>query len=94
MTATATHPPLSDRQKRMLGFIREYLSEHGYAPSIREIAATEHTSTAPIAYNLGQLERLGYLEIGRLDHNIAAARGLRLVEPAGACACGCPCCTP
>jgi len=53
---------LSDRQQRMLLFIRDYLGEHGYPPSNREIGqATGISSTSVVDYNLRRLERKGHL---------------------------------
>ena len=53
---------LSERQQRMLQFIRAYLSEHGYPPSNREIGqATGISSTSVVDYNLRRLERKGHL---------------------------------
>src|SRR5512139_2088795 len=53
---------LSDRQQRMLVFIRDYLGEHGYPPSNREIGqATGISSTSVVDYNLKRLERKGHL---------------------------------
>jgi repressor LexA len=53
---------LSDRQQRMLAFIRAYVMEHGYPPSNREIGrATGISSTSVVDYNLRRLERKGHL---------------------------------
>ena len=53
---------LSDRQQRMLVFIRDYLGDHGYPPSNREIGqATGISSTSVVDYNLRRLERKGHL---------------------------------
>lgn len=53
---------LSDRQQRMLSFIRDYLNGHGYPPSNREIGhATGISSTSVVDYNLRRLERKGHL---------------------------------
>ncbi|MBB5156272.1 transcriptional repressor LexA [Saccharopolyspora phatthalungensis] len=53
---------LSDRQLRVLEAIREWMREHGYPPSVREIGdAVGLTSTSSVAYQLRVLERKGYL---------------------------------
>lgn len=53
---------LSDRQQRMLGFIRQYISEHGRPPTVREIGnAVGISSTSVVDYNLRVLERDGHL---------------------------------
>jgi repressor LexA len=67
---------LSDRQQRMLGFIRSYLTQHGYPPSNREIGrATGISSTSVVDYNLRRLERKGHLVC---DPKVS--RGIKLSE--------------
>lgn len=66
---------LSKRQKKILEFIREYLDEHRFPPTIREIGQTVGiSSTSVVKYNLDALERRGHIE---RDPEIS--RGLRLV---------------
>jgi repressor LexA len=66
---------LSERQHKILEFLREYLDENGYPPSIREIgAAAGISSTSVVSYNLKRLEEKGY--IGR-DPDVS--RGLKLI---------------
>ena len=49
---------LSQRQETILAFINEYMDDHGYPPSIREIgAAAGISSTSVVDYNLKALER-------------------------------------
>jgi repressor LexA len=70
--------PLSSRQKSILGYVREYMVDHGRPPTIREIgSATNISSTSVVNYNLTRLEELGL--IGR-DADVS--RGLRLTEKA------------
>jgi repressor LexA len=53
---------LSDRQQRMLQFIRQYQTEHGRPPTVREIGvAVGISSTSVVDYNLRTLERDGHL---------------------------------
>jgi repressor LexA len=53
---------LSDRQLRVLEAIRQWMREHGYPPSVREIGdAVGLTSTSSVAYQLRVLERKGFL---------------------------------
>lgn len=53
-------PDPSERQQAILAFIRAFLDERGYAPSVREIAAgCALKSTSVVAYNLRQLEDMG-----------------------------------
>lgn len=67
---------LSDRQQRMLSFIRRFTADSGYPPSIREIGkAVGISSTSVVNYNLNRL-----VEEGLLDRDQNVSRGLRLVE--------------
>jgi repressor LexA len=77
---------LSDRQRFILGFIRQYSQDHGYAPSIREIkgeveraglvrTASGNTSTSVIDYNLKALEESGHIRRDR-----GKSRAIELVE--------------
>ncbi len=66
---------LSERQKVMLGFIREFTEENGYPPTIRQIGeAANISSTSVVNYNLNKLEKAGYL-----TRDLRVSRGLRLV---------------
>ena len=69
---------LSDRQRKMLDFIRMFSMQSGYPPSIREIGeAVDISSTSVVNYNLNRLVDQGYLD---RDQNVS--RGLRLTEKA------------
>ena len=68
---------LSERQQAILKFIDEFIGDHGYPPTIREIGkACAISSTSVVNYNLNKLERDGLL---LRDREIS--RGLRLVLP-------------
>ena len=80
---------LSERQRHILSFIGEYIREHGYAPSIREIkseveraglvrTASGNTSTSVVDYNLRALEEAGFI---RRDRN--KSRAIELVDQTG-----------
>jgi len=67
---------LRPRQKAMLEFIRQFIDENDYPPTIREIgAAVGISSTSVVNYNLDQLERKGYI-----IRNREVSRGLRLTD--------------
>jgi len=67
---------LSDRQKKILEFIRDFMRQHRYPPTIREIgSAVGISSTSVVNYNLDILEREGYI-----TRNRTLSRGLNLVE--------------
>ena len=54
--------PLTKRQAEMLAYIREYLSEEGVAPTVRELANRFGLrATNAVADHLRALERKGYL---------------------------------
>lgn len=66
---------LSQRQEGILAFINEYVDDHGYPPSIREIGgAVGISSTSVVDYNLRVLERDGYL---RRDREVSRGLGLK-----------------
>jgi repressor LexA len=66
---------LSERQRRIVAFLNEYVKENGYPPSIREIgAAAGISSTSVVSYNLKRLEEKGYISRDR-----EVSRGLKLV---------------
>ena len=67
---------LRPRQKAMLEFIRQFIDENDYPPTIREIgAAVGISSTSVVNYNLDQLERKGFI-----IRNREVSRGLRLAD--------------
>ena len=53
---------VSARQQRILEFIRDFLVEHHYPPTVRDIqTGCEVSSTSVVDYNLKILHREGYL---------------------------------
>jgi SOS-response transcriptional repressor LexA len=53
---------MSDRQARILDFLRDYYVERGMPPTIREIMdGCQVATTSTVSYNLKGLWRLGYL---------------------------------
>jgi repressor LexA len=66
---------LSSRQRRILDFIRAWVEQHGYPPSVREIGeGVQLVSPSSVAYQLGQLEEKGFL---RRDANRPRAVDVR-----------------
>lgn len=50
------------KQRELLGFIENFIAEHGYSPSYREImAGLEYTSVATVALHVGNLIRRGHI---------------------------------
>jgi repressor LexA len=65
---------LSERQKRMLEFIRTYSAKNRYPPTIREIGqAAGISSTSVVNYNLNILQREGHIV-----RNREISRGIQL----------------
>jgi repressor LexA len=67
---------LSERQQKILAFIKSFSLENGYPPTIREIGvATDISSTSVVNYNLNALQKEGYIKRDR-----TVSRGIRLAE--------------
>ena len=53
---------LSPKQRDIINFIRDFLQDKGYPPSIRDIVrGCRISSTSVVAYNLNKLEQAGYI---------------------------------
>jgi repressor LexA len=73
--ATAVGDGLTTRQRRIMEFIRGWVAQHGYPPSVREIGeAVELVSPSSVAYQLKELEKKGLL---RRDPNRPRAVDVR-----------------
>ncbi|MBI4294544.1 MAG: transcriptional repressor LexA [Chloroflexi bacterium] len=86
---------LGDKPRRILSFIRDFVEEHGYPPSIRDIATGCHiSSTSVVAYNLDILEKGGYIrrdpEVSRGVEVLETRRNLMRVPLMGTIAAGEP----
>jgi len=67
---------LSSKQQHIIGFIRNFLVEQGYPPSIRDIVGgCGISSTSVVNYNLAVLEREGYIRRHR-----SVSRGIELID--------------
>lgn len=67
------------KQKELLGFIEQFIAEHGYSPSYREIMnGLKYTSVATVALHVGNLIKRGHLI--KREHS---ARSLEVVNPTG-----------
>ena len=70
---------LSEKQRAILEFLREFMDDHDYPPSIRDIQeACDISSTSVVDYNLKALEKLGHI---RRDREIS--RGIELLDRGG-----------
>ena len=53
---------LSDKQNRILQFLKKFITENGYPPAIRDIqSGCGISSTSVVDYNLSILEKEGYI---------------------------------
>lgn len=71
--------PLTTRQKTILEYLRNFLAEHGYPPSLREVAGHFKINLGTVQDHLKALTRKGYL-----TREVNRSRGLRLIPGAGA----------
>jgi len=70
---------LSPKQQSILRFIRQFIEEHDYPPSIRQIQdGCGISSTSVVDYNLKKLEGAGYI---RRDREVS--RAIELLERGG-----------
>lgn len=59
--ASATVRP-TKKQREILGFIEDFIKEHGYSPSYREImTGLDYTSVATVSLHINSLIRRGHL---------------------------------
>ncbi|MDD3395896.1 MAG: transcriptional repressor LexA [Acidaminococcaceae bacterium] len=69
---------LTDRQRQILGYIRQFLSAKGYPPSVREIGkAIGLSSSATVHAHLHKLEDLGFI-----SRDPAKPRALEITQDA------------
>src|SRR5581483_7995435 len=65
------------KQRELLSFIEEFIGEHGYSPSYREImSGLNHTSVATVSLHVNSL-----IQRGHLRKRDRSARSLEVVKP-------------
>lgn len=65
------------KQKELLAYIEQFIAEHGYSPSYREImGGLQYASVATVSLHVGNLIKRGHLI--KRDHS---ARSLEVVNP-------------
>jgi repressor LexA len=73
-TGTVVRP--TKKQKELLKFIENFITEHGYSPSYREImTGLNYTSVATVSLHVNNLIKRGHLR--KRDHS---ARSLEMVD--------------
>ncbi|MEV6369765.1 transcriptional repressor LexA [Micromonospora musae] len=80
--AEAEPPHISAKQQRILAVIRDWIQQHGYPPTVREIgAAVGLGSPSSVAHHLNMLERRGLL---RREANASRAVDIRRAQAGAA----------
>jgi repressor LexA len=70
---------LSERQRKIVAYLKEFIVENGYPPTIRQIGeAVDISSTSVVNYNLKILEKAGYI-----DRDSSVSRGIKLTSKSG-----------
>lgn len=73
----------SSKREEILSFLREFVAENGYAPSVREIMrAVGLRSTATVHYHLSALQAAGFLTLDSSKNraiSLPGGRGLPIV---------------
>jgi repressor LexA len=79
VTTTETTPqPLTDRQREILAWLVQYIDQHGYSPTLREMClAFNFASPNGAMCHLVPLERKGYVTWNR-----QRSRTIRVLEVA------------
>lgn len=68
------------KQRELLTFIEQFIGEHGYSPSYREVmAGLNYTSVATVALHINNLIRRGHLK--KRDHSARSLEVMTPVEP-------------
>lgn len=78
MSATTSQAAIrpTKKQRQLLAYISEFIAEHGYSPSYREImAGLGYTSVATVALHVDNLIKRGHVR--KRDHS---ARSLEVVD--------------
>ena len=67
---------LSDKQQKIINFIRRFLKDNSYPPTVRDIQnGCKISSTSVVDYNLNILERKGYIR-----RHSEVSRGIELLK--------------
>ncbi len=70
---------ISERQQLILSFIEEFIEEHDYPPTVRDIQrGCDISSTSVVSYNLDRLK-----DSGALSRDSEVSRGLKLAGQRG-----------
>lgn len=73
---------LTERQREILDYIRRYITDNGYPPTVREIgSAFGIRSTNGVADHLKSLERKGYLARGSLKSRALRPLSIEQADP-------------
>lgn len=70
------HPPLTRRQRDIVDFLEQYVTEHGLSPTLEEIAVQFGVNKVTIFGHVAELERKGIIR--RAAKGVS--RGLQLID--------------
>jgi repressor LexA len=71
MNGSAPELTREQKQDRLLGYLRDYTTAHGWAPTIRETAnGIGVKSTSTVSHHLSQLEKEGRIRRGKGSRTI------------------------
>lgn len=67
------------KQRELLSYIEEFISEHGYSPSYREVMrALNYTSVATVALHINSLIKRGHLR--KRDRSARSLEVIKVIE--------------
>ena len=64
---TGTQVIIYPKHLKIIGAIKEYQVQHGYSPTIREIAKMVEISPSQVSVYLKQMENLGSISYGKTE---------------------------
>lgn len=68
------------KQKELMGFIENFITEHGYSPSYREImVGLKYNSVATVALHVNSLIKRGHLR--KRDRSARSLEPVKILEP-------------
>lgn len=80
--AQRARDPLNPRHEQLLTFIRAFFAEHGYMPSVREMADAQGSSTSHITYMLKKLQDDGsIIRYPKIERGITLVNSLQEHHP-------------
>lgn len=54
-------PLLTEQRRRILDTVRDFYRDHGFAPTVRELATETGLAVSSVQHQLVQLQRMGWI---------------------------------